>query len=82
MKDLLVRFCEYDYSADDRYVGAKFITSFKIEETYDRFANMIARLVGHDVELKGSVYTVDDYRLNYSGEEDEAVCLNVYCIGC
>ena len=82
MKELLVRFCEYDYSADDPYETAKFITGFKVEETYDRFANMIANLVGHDIELKENVYTVDDYRLNYGGEEDDAVCLNVYCIGC
>ena len=81
MKELLVRFCEYDYSADDAYETAKYITGFKVEETYDRFANMIANLVGHDVELKGNIYTVDDYRLNYGGEEDDVVCLNVYCIG-
>ena len=81
MKNLLIRFCEYDYSADDVYVGAKFITGFKVEETYDRFVAMIQSLVGHDIELKGGIYTIDDYRLNYGGEEDDAVCPNVYCIG-
>lgn len=79
--ELLVRFCEYEYGADDPREKARYITGFRVEDNYDRFVGMIQKLVGHDIELKYETYYLDDYALSYGGKDEDAVCLNVYCIG-
>ena len=75
MKDLLVRFVDYNKNLDE----SKFICGLNVE-SYDRFITFIENMKGKRITLKNKTYEIMDFAANYGGDsEEDAFCFNIYC---
>lgn len=80
---MLVRFLEYSFTDKyDDHADPNFVTGIEVTETYDRFIKTLEFMIEKErvAELKGETYLIDDYRISYSGDDENRMSLDVYML--